>query len=1330
MNPIQETELTTYKIYEESKYENDQYDLNDEQLRYAFPRRRFTRKYCGHDDRITALAVYTSSLCEEAYIVSGSADRNIIVWKFTTGEKLVELTKAHSQAIRCLDITPTHARHLNNFPILVSGSEDKQIVVWELPSGKLLRKLQLHDGWVVDMKIYCPHNIYDKNSQLVVSVGYDRTIAVWNLLSGEVISFLEGAHDFSISCMTLYIPSKKAQSKIETPLIITAAYDDKKEQVVKVWDCFNPHGIKRASLVIEQAQTVCMSAFATCEPEPNPFYQSGINYDLTNPILIGAGYDFTIYLWDLCSGILLESYSGLHTNLITSLSVYMKAHYQWNVWDSHDENDIQSRLVIRPNVVSTSYDKTIVIIDVLSGEPVRLLDGIHTSSIICAKITKEMTNPIADDYDTHPIIATGCVDGIIGLWDLGSVQSVQHELDHGYPNISGNWLSLVAICEPNILTIKKYNTTSPLIITVNFDNSLSIWDFYSLNKLNQIHTTHPSDQQIRDLQTLSFPLDTSSIDNNLEPIVLTRTLKSIVINSIITGDVICSLRNSLISDMNTMSTFIYETNNNDNNKNKNMLKSYHDCDLNLAYYGALLFYGLEDGSIISCDVLNNFEIIRIYYQLHNDWITTIAGYYSLEKNMIVQISGSRDKNIIIIDISSGNELRRISNGHEDRIKYVGMYNCLHDNNKTNMVSISYDNAINITDLYSGESIMKVKDILPGKYLLNFYIFQLKPKKTLSHDHNHKNNFKVAQLIMGSFDGIISILDLLTYEIIYTVQGSNGFMKSMAIYHVPSDEGDNLFILASGKESYITIIDTLYPFKCTPPSNYIKEKYKIDLIESNNQLSQNLSENKFQIKSISTVVNTNNQLWKNMTHILNKFGFRFFVENSFLFLLSILHNKYDFLSKFQKVLEIAVGFLGKINGKNVLDYAIQNCDTNIVHILLTCFIENLNNNNILFALHPRLKIRPIADQLTKNILIDLAYKHPTEFHYFICSIKMIKSPEIVSNNFKMYDFEGKTRSLICGCYSGEFENLWERLFLETKMENNNNNKFDKNNNDNKEIKNIEIGQAVECFYIPLAHIASFELICCYIHVSNQLENKKIFESPIGIYVNLIFAITKDIKYFIVILSVALCGFAQAFWILSFPNQSLPFGTVGSSLYNSFLSMLGQIQSDFDGTASPPLATLFMVLFLMIIVIIMLNLLISLMGDTFSRLIIQRYVTFRYDQACTIIEEKFVINDYDLQIPTYVHISKYALDLYNDTNNIDNIANNGNDGDDADENTSNHNNKNMELLKKINEQQKLENRMLINKIDGMEKKVIKLEKVFDDQMKSLNNKIDLLLSGNKN
>lgn len=125
--------------------------------------------------------------------------------------------------------------------------------------------------------------------------------------------------------------------------------------------------------------------------------------------------------------------------------------------------------------------------------------------------------------------------------------------------------------------------------------------------------------------------------------------------------------------------------------------------------------------------------------------------------------------------------------------------------------------------------------------------------------------------------------------------------------------------------------------------------------------------------------------------------------------------------------------------------------------------------------------------------------------------------------------------------------------------------------------------------------------------------------------MILQIMKNIQYFVLFLAVVLTGFSMAFWLISYPDYSLEFGTIQMAFLNTYLYMLGQnISTDFSATASPRLGILLLVMFMFFMMILMLNLLIALMGNSYSKVQEKGPAEWRLGQASMMMEQSYMLN----------------------------------------------------------------------------------------------------------
>jgi len=142
--------------------------------------------------------------------------------------------------------------------------------------------------------------------------------------------------------------------------------------------------------------------------------------------------------------------------------------------------------------------------------------------------------------------------------------------------------------------------------------------------------------------------------------------------------------------------------------------------------------------------------------------------------------------------------------------------------------------------------------------------------------------------------------------------------------------------------------------------------------------------------------------------------------------------------------------------------------------------------------------------------------------------------------------------------------------------------------------------------------------------------------------MIIRIAYDIRFFIVILGLVLAGFSLAFWLISYPgggqvgdNDDSMFDNVNKSLLNTFYLMLGMFNPDMSSTVSQELGYVLVILFSLFIIILMLNLLIALMNDSYGKIQKNYIAQWRYEQTRVILDEvdQFYV---DTTIPSYIHV----------------------------------------------------------------------------------------------
>ncbi|WP_414517115.1 WD40 repeat domain-containing protein, partial [Nostoc sp. PCC 9305] len=79
----------------------------------------------GHLSYVNAIALSSDS----EYVVSGSGDKKIKIWEFTTGNIIIRTIIGHSASINVVTLS-------SDGKYVVSGSNDKTVKIWEFATRK------------------------------------------------------------------------------------------------------------------------------------------------------------------------------------------------------------------------------------------------------------------------------------------------------------------------------------------------------------------------------------------------------------------------------------------------------------------------------------------------------------------------------------------------------------------------------------------------------------------------------------------------------------------------------------------------------------------------------------------------------------------------------------------------------------------------------------------------------------------------------------------------------------------------------------------------------------------------------------------------------------------------------------------------------------------------------------------------------------------------------------------------------------------------------------------------------------------------------------------
>lgn len=223
----------------------------------------------GHTGSVTALQF--DATAHSGMIYTGDTVGNVMVWRFSTGEAVKMITKAHNGTVLSLDFDqrylvtggkdgeiklwnrqPLDADHINipafaagpterdryqeysllatfhghnaavtavrlKDDVLVSGSGDRTNCIWSLQTGKILHKVNIHQRGIACLQY---------NGRFIVSGSTDESIRIYDVGQEQEIACLRGHTDLIRSVKAVF------NDDGEVVTIISGSYDGS----VSVWE--------------------------------------------------------------------------------------------------------------------------------------------------------------------------------------------------------------------------------------------------------------------------------------------------------------------------------------------------------------------------------------------------------------------------------------------------------------------------------------------------------------------------------------------------------------------------------------------------------------------------------------------------------------------------------------------------------------------------------------------------------------------------------------------------------------------------------------------------------------------------------------------------------------------------------------------------------------------------------------------------------------------------------------------------------------------------------------------------------------------------------------
>ena len=149
--------------------------------------------FMGHWKDGSQTPVYAAVFSEDGLVASGGLDDRVLIWDpdalqpfdysraIADGTVPVEYTQAlvgHKAAVRSIQFSADGER-------IITGSQDNTVNVWIAKTGELVKTLRGHDGWVRSCR-------FTPDGRQVVSGSHDQTIKFWDIEGYQEARVLRG----------------------------------------------------------------------------------------------------------------------------------------------------------------------------------------------------------------------------------------------------------------------------------------------------------------------------------------------------------------------------------------------------------------------------------------------------------------------------------------------------------------------------------------------------------------------------------------------------------------------------------------------------------------------------------------------------------------------------------------------------------------------------------------------------------------------------------------------------------------------------------------------------------------------------------------------------------------------------------------------------------------------------------------------------------------------------------------------------------------------------------------------------------------------------------
>ncbi|MGD8625069.1 MAG: WD40 repeat domain-containing protein, partial [Anaerolineae bacterium] len=362
-----------------------------------------------------------------------------------------------------LDVSP-------NGQMMVSGANDGTVFLWDVASGQLLKRLEGHTTYVLDVA-------FSPDGRRVLSGSGDQTAILWDVASGQVVHRLTG-HTSSVRAVA-FGPDGRTALTGENSL------SDPGELIL--WD-----------LDTDDAEARIIQRFGTKEGENRQGVRSVAISPDGRTALVGLSadppHDRPLVLWDLETFEVLRFFAGPST-AIDEVAISQEGHFGlssaegerlislWNLETGEEllrlegHEGLARSVAFSPDgrtALSTDDNGVLIWWDLTSGEPLQRLGG-HTGGA--------WGGAWDVDFVDNTSAISSSEDGTLRLWDLTTSFQLDHWGQDGLRH--GAAVTALAISPDGQWAISGAGSDARYE-PVAADNSLILWDYQTGEALRRL----------------------------------------------------------------------------------------------------------------------------------------------------------------------------------------------------------------------------------------------------------------------------------------------------------------------------------------------------------------------------------------------------------------------------------------------------------------------------------------------------------------------------------------------------------------------------------------------------------------------------------------------------------------------------------------------------------------------------------------------------------------------------------------------------------------------------------------------------------------------------